>query len=77
MADRITMSEHELTEMIKDISAIQNDVKWIVKKLDGNGEKGLCERITSLERWQARIMGGSFILGVLASILFNVAMRLI
>ena len=52
---------------------MHNDVKWIMKSLQGNGSKGLIEQVRSNTNWKYYCMGGfAVIIG-----LIGIAIKLI
>ena len=47
----------KLAEVGEHIIEMKTDIKWIKKSLDGNGSRGLLNRVASLEQKQYYYMG--------------------
>lgn len=48
-------TNRELGILLKDVS---NDIKEIKKTVFGNGKPGILERLSSIEKWKATLIGG-------------------
>jgi hypothetical protein len=62
----------EIVEMHTDLKWVKKTVEGIDKSLNGNGQKGMVQRIRGLENWRYYMLGAIATIGVVATYIISI-----
>ena len=71
MVDETNRLNSLVTKINLDMALVKQDLKYIRKSIEGNGHKGLIDRVDELESFRWKIIGGIVTLNILLVVLIK------
>lgn len=68
---KIMENNKNISDVKEHLSVLSNDVKWIRKAIEGNGKKGLIEKVEENTKWRYYIIAGGTVVFTIISFVMN------